>query len=169
MQVDVVDSHGETSSAQNGCLQDHQLQDDRGFTQYRSFFSRYPLLRLHLQRIPGYPPQAQPTASETSMSSSNFSLANLDLQPLKVIAMCKYIQDPSKRICQYEIPGGGECRDQTYVAEYLATALPTGSRRNTQDVKQALEAVRQRHTVSSSTPTRFEDRVKEALASLGLR
>lgn len=34
-----------------------------------------------------------------------------DLQPLKLAVTSKLL-DPSKRVCQYEIPGGGVCRDE---------------------------------------------------------
>lgn len=39
------------------------------------------------------------------------SLVLPDLQPLKLATVMKHL-DPSKQLCQYEVPGGGVCRDE---------------------------------------------------------
>lgn len=48
-----------------------------------------------------------PSSSSSSTYNSVFPLPNL--KPLK-LATCSAL-DPAKRICQYEVPGGGVCRD----------------------------------------------------------
>ncbi|CAL1712719.1 unnamed protein product [Somion occarium] len=172
VQVRAVDSFGETSSAQ-ALTSDAQAQhrSDRpqqteGFLFYQSPLSNYPSLRVH-SHLPGIP--------RTGLTPNQ-----LDLKPLKLAATRKWLQENSSRcICQFEVPGGGECRDRTCedihpskmstiepseTAEYLCSAMPDGSRITVQDVKAALEEVRRRHTTLD-----FDNRVKEALASLGLR
>lgn len=77
-------------------------------------------MRSRLRRIlPDYENDAQPALSihphdsfsVDSSASASSSLASIpDLQPLKRAASVKAL-DPSKRICQYELPGGGVCRD----------------------------------------------------------
>jgi len=100
------------------------------------------------------------------------------------MAHTKYwLIDPSKRLCQYEIPGGGECRDRECedihlsrtpgvepsdeeTAQYIyahATMAPVLSQYNIKDIKDALEDARQRNPSKN-----FEGRVSEALVSLGL-
>ncbi|KAF9485788.1 hypothetical protein BDN70DRAFT_458282 [Pholiota conissans] len=119
---------------------DFQSHDDVfTFSAYRSPFDSYPRLRGHPQRLPSDPfsisydfssiPSShmyQPTVSSVSSdlrsastkispSSSSFSSSTgiplPDLKPLKLTAMIKSF-DPTKRICRYEIPGGGTCRDE---------------------------------------------------------
>ncbi|SJL07562.1 uncharacterized protein ARMOST_10912 [Armillaria ostoyae] len=53
-------------------------------------------------------------SSSASSVHSDMHISRLlpapDLRPLKTVTATKLL-DPSKRICQYEIPGGGICRD----------------------------------------------------------
>jgi len=49
-----------------------------------------------------------PSSSSTSVSS--ISIDWPDLKPLKLAVACQSF-DSEKRICQFEVPGGGECRD----------------------------------------------------------
>ncbi|CAK5284148.1 unnamed protein product [Mycena citricolor] len=67
------------------------------FTQYESSLARYPLLGGH----------STLSLSNPSFSSSIPSVPNL--LPLKQTS--HRTLDPGKRICQYELPGGGVCRD----------------------------------------------------------
>ncbi|CAL1712720.1 unnamed protein product [Somion occarium] len=194
-----------TSDAQAQHRSDRPQQTE-GFLFYQSPLSNYPSLRVH-SHLPGIP--------RTGLTPNQ-----LDLKPLKLAATRKWLQENSSRcICQFEVPGGGECRDRTCedihpskmstiepsgthltsyallltssssliplplhshasswlrfllflipdeeTAEYLCSAMPDGSRITVQDVKAALEEVRRRHTTLD-----FDNRVKEALASLGLR
>jgi hypothetical protein len=63
--------------------------------------------------------------SHSSSFSSSSSLP-IDLQPLRLTALLKSL-DPDKQICQYEVPGGGVCRDQTCEDVHLERAQPTGA------------------------------------------
>lgn len=68
-----------------------------------SFFASYPLLRLSLQTS-----LAGVSSSPKESSAPSFPLP--DLRPLREASLIKSI-DPSKFLCQYEVPGGGVCRD----------------------------------------------------------
>ncbi|KAI0926748.1 hypothetical protein AcV5_007455 [Taiwanofungus camphoratus] len=91
------------------------------------------------------------------------------------------LTDPSTRICQYEVPGGGECRDRDCqdvhlsrlhsvepsddeTAQYLHAAPSINARCSVKDIKDALEDARWRNPAK-----KFDDRVVETLVSLGLR
>jgi len=111
-----------------------------------------------------------------------------DLRPLK-LATASRLLDPSKRICQYEVPGGGVCRDEGCedvhlsriagqggrggaepsdqdTAEYLLNTLPSNWLADNgvshSKMSLALQQVRLKnpHLV-------FEERVARALAALG--
>ncbi|THV00854.1 hypothetical protein K435DRAFT_431465 [Dendrothele bispora CBS 962.96] len=102
---------------------------------YSSLFDEYPLLRSRPRPIlfdsvsvplsVQYPHFAhvKDTSSNTVISLSSFSptsipsihttlssTSTIDLKPLKLGRLSQSL-DASKRICQYEIPGGGVCRD----------------------------------------------------------
>lgn len=50
--------------------------------------------------------------SSTRPESSDPSvLVGINLRAMKAAAVNRWLSDPSRRICQYEVPGGGECRD----------------------------------------------------------
>jgi len=49
-------------------------------------------------------------SSSEMTSSHRLTLSGLDLGPLKLATASKML-DPLKRICRYEVPGGGVCRD----------------------------------------------------------
>lgn len=103
---------------------------------YESPLESYPLLRDRSRLpLPDTPPpfSASSTSSFTSVvsvpptsasshqsshSSSSSSIPGFpprialpDLKPLKYQTILKSM-DPDKRICRYEVPGGGVCRDQ---------------------------------------------------------
>ncbi|GLB38373.1 hypothetical protein LshimejAT787_0502380 [Lyophyllum shimeji] len=111
-----------------------------------------------------------------------------DLRPLK-LATASRLLDPSKRICQYEVPGGGVCRDENCedahlsriaghggrggaeptdpeTAEYLLNALPSKwLADNNVSLPKVSSAIRQ---VRLKNPQMgFEERVAHALAALG--
>ena len=71
-------------------------------------------MRSRLRRLPDYDSDAPSLHRQDTFSmefSASSSLASIpDLQPLKRAASAKAL-DPSKRICQYELPGGGVCHD----------------------------------------------------------
>lgn len=109
---------------------------DRCFQPYQSALSNYPLLRV--QMTPPQPAASDPFFFETTphehntfrpvMSSDIHShtsaLVLPDLQPLKFATVMKYF-DPSRQLCQYEVPGGGVCRDEGCNSVHLSR-LPTG-------------------------------------------
>jgi len=135
-----------------------------------------------------------PDLSSDSIASSPMpgsdSLTVPDLLPLKVSVMLREaVSDPARRICQYEIPGGGSCRDSSCsdlhagdfepseheIAQYLLETMGTALQdfNETEIVDQLLQ-VRQMKTTSlktagdgaSTNPIRLEDIVSEALATL---
>lgn len=87
------------------------------FTNYQSLFDSYPLLRtspdIHSHRMhTSIQPSMSPNfllSTRTAPTSSSPSFIP-DLKPLRLAALSKRL-DPSKRLCQYEVPGGGTCRD----------------------------------------------------------
>lgn len=114
----------------------NNLSDDiNDFSAYRSPFDSFPLLR----DCPGPMLLSDPVSSLSSSSASYMypstrsSLSSTplvyaehstphtlspsspavllpDLKPLKLATQIKLL-DPFKRLCQYEVPGGGTCRD----------------------------------------------------------
>lgn len=50
-----------------------------------------------------------------------------DLRPLRVAVLLREVGgDPDKRLCQYEIPGGGICRDKTCSDLHIGDLQPDG-------------------------------------------
>lgn len=181
-EVDVIGSLHEEASAQDQLVpvttQDDEPSNDSGFSVYQSPLSPYPLLRSHSnRRINGFS-QRSSRSFTVPLSSGGDSI---DLQPLRLVATSKWLADPSRRICQYEVPGGGVCRDDhcqdvhlsrmsdnepsdEETAQYLFSAMPVGSPHALRDIKVALENARSR--VAGIT---FDKRLEEAMATLGLR
>ncbi|PFH54118.1 hypothetical protein AMATHDRAFT_53961 [Amanita thiersii Skay4041] len=113
--------------------QNQEDVDERDYQHYVSPLSAYPLLRSFVKNS-NTEPEAQhhmdtntlpflsdslPSRETLSSSSSSFfdSTQSLsantyipDLKLLKLASTSKRL-DPSKRICQYEVPGGGICWD----------------------------------------------------------
>lgn len=92
------------------------------FQTYHSLLDRHPLLRT-------YTPQGSSPLFHTASADSVFLLADDDLKPLKRTAVMKYLSDNSARVCQYELPGGGECRDKNCESVHLSrlsTVEPSG-------------------------------------------
>lgn len=83
------------------------------FETYRSLLDRHPLLRAHSR--PESSSLAPPLSSSAAVgsSSSTTQITDIDLKPLKQAAVVKYLSDNTRQICQYELPGGGECRDKS--------------------------------------------------------
>ncbi len=77
----------------------------------------YPLLFSDLQRPrllttdPLVLDSTKATHRRTQSGDSGVVPA-LDLKPLQAITLYKWLDSPSKFLCQYEVPGG-ECRDST--------------------------------------------------------
>ncbi|KAM5539515.1 hypothetical protein V8D89_006967 [Ganoderma adspersum] len=140
-EVDVVGSCPETSAQvdANDNVDDEQTPDETPvFVTYRSLLDSHPLLRAHsLQDSAPLPSSA--TVAGSSLDAN--SAAEIDLKPLKKVAVLKYLSDPQGRVCQYDM--GGECRDKDCENIHLSrlsavepsgtsvTALPhTRTRRN---------------------------------------
>ncbi|KAF9450571.1 hypothetical protein P691DRAFT_458231 [Macrolepiota fuliginosa MF-IS2] len=109
---------------------------DLSFQPYQSTLSSYPLLRAQVTPPRLLASDALPSDfftednngfRSTLVSDAYSHLPTLvlpDLQPLKLATVMKYL-DPSKRLCQYEVPGGGVCRDEGCDDVHL-TRLPMG-------------------------------------------
>lgn len=69
----------------------------------------YPSARSSLSSIPYFVYTEHSTLPHSSSPSSPAVLLP-DLKPLKLASLVKLL-DPFKRLCQYEVPGGGTCRD----------------------------------------------------------
>ncbi|KAF7795161.1 hypothetical protein EIP86_006310 [Pleurotus ostreatoroseus] len=105
----------------------------------------------------------------------------LNLKPLQAIAIYRWLDDPSRFLCQYEVPGGGECRDSHCedihpsragaveptdedTARYLREVLPESAHLDEKALLTALQVVRLRHADAS-----LAARVSDALGALGLQ
>lgn len=194
MNVDVVSANAETSAQVHatGNQADSyiiaQEEDARsGFSAYTSPLDFFPSLRprSYLDGLgEGFSSVHQSDdGMDTSSISSSPRNTSIDLKDLKMAHSKNWLTDPSRPICQYEIPGGGECRDRDCDCIHLSrppTADPTddetahylyahhavfsGSHHSVKDIKDALENIRQRSPTKS-----FDDRVAGAVTLLGLR
>ncbi|RPD77479.1 hypothetical protein L226DRAFT_323484 [Lentinus tigrinus ALCF2SS1-7] len=149
------------------------------FETYRSLLDRHPLLRARSR--PESSPLAPSSSSTSGSSSSTTQTIDIDLKPLKQAAVMKYLSDNTRQVCQYELPGGGECRDKNCdnvhlsrlsavepsdedTAQYLCSSLPGGQRYGVEVFMKALDVARLSHPTMP-----FDARVQEALSRLGLR
>lgn len=102
------------------------------FEAYDSPFSLYPLLRSRsrvLTDLASISSGIGPSSSDCSASSVSISTSYCipDLRPLKVAAAVREAKgDQIRCICQYEIPGGGTCRDSDCEDIHLKDMEPTG-------------------------------------------
>jgi hypothetical protein len=114
-------------SLEQQVAEDQETTHD-GWATYQSPLESYPLLRWNSQiavdaaisssgfagsspshlTTPTNQDQSSTESSSGSMSSSTPDW--LDMKVLKTFIACKGF-DTDRRICQYEVPGGGECRD----------------------------------------------------------
>jgi len=137
---------------------------DSSFTAYNSVLSHYPLLS-------GRSPGPQEMADTPN------------LKGLRMQAVARHMTDnglENTRICQFEVPGGGECRDKACGDMHLSQLQmePNGMGRgclftdeetaqhmcgdqNVAQVVQALQAARTRQPEAT-----FDERVKEVWASV---
>ena len=76
------------------------------------------------------------TGSSASVDSKDALVAGNLLRSLKMVTLFKNL-DPDRRICQFEIPGGGMCRDDKcedlHIERELETWEPSGASRILQD------------------------------------
>jgi len=128
---------------------------------------------------------------------SSSSIHNLQVPDLRALWLATNIKllDPSKTVCQYEVPGGGECRDESCddvhlgrivgsdvaghglrremvmepsdqdTAQYLYNALPSAWRAK-HKVQELEGALEEARGTAGHTKKLFEERVAEALTSL---
>lgn len=177
------------------------------WTAYQSPLQSYPLSRWHLHltgssevingsMTSGVGGHSILTSSGSFSSNSADGSPSADLKDttvagnllrsLKMVTLFKNL-DPDRRICQFEIPGGGVCRDDKCedlhiekeleiwepsdndTAQYLSEALVTSKQdqrpRTPTDVKEALEETRTRQETKGLG---FEDRISAALSILGV-
>jgi len=193
----------ETATAFND---NNTQQADGKYRAYHSIFELYPLLRGHSRSMSSdsdfpfhlsshsslhmYPSTRTSLSSSPSVlaePSSHFlsssSLPELNLEALKLAAIGKVLH-PFKRICRYEVPGGGMCRDEGCddvhlsrlqgvniepsdqdVAQYLFNTLPT-EWLTLHQVSSASKIVDVLHKLRGHSS--LEDRVDQALLTLGL-
>ncbi|RPD62747.1 hypothetical protein L227DRAFT_435754 [Lentinus tigrinus ALCF2SS1-6] len=113
MEVDVVGTFPETSAQvvdDPDEPMNQQPEQAPVFETYRSLLDRHPLLRARSR--PESSPLAPSSSSTSGSSSSTTQTIDIDLKPLKQAAVMKYLSDNTRQVCQYELPGGGECRDK---------------------------------------------------------
>lgn len=103
------------------------------FAAYSSPLDWFPMLRLRRQQQPlsNGGPSSMPTHEHTTSTPSSASTSTpIDLRTLRLAHMKFWLADPLKQICQYEIPGGGECRDHECDSLHLSrlpATEPTGT------------------------------------------
>ncbi|KAH7908052.1 hypothetical protein BJ138DRAFT_407788 [Hygrophoropsis aurantiaca] len=199
--ISAADEVGTSSSA--------QASQSPSFASYDSPFAVYPLLRSvsqlgsssfsqgssyssHSVLVPSVPtssdhPLTYHTPSSSSSHLSSLSVSLPDLKPLKQAVLQRSLgqltaDDTGRRVCQYEVPGGGVCRDRdctdlhlsriasepndSEIAAYVHGALPHPwyGRCDVRAIEIALEGVRLR---GGSTKD-IDGRVREALVGLGI-
>ncbi|KAL5501738.1 hypothetical protein ACEPAH_8998 [Sanghuangporus vaninii] len=186
-------THQDTPSAQVEFRQD----DSQSFTQYISPFSYYPLLRSRTRVVSDLgsdtfhtsTTSARPSVSPSCISSVvDRKITVPDLRPLRVAVASREVGDgEGRRICQFEVPGGGVCADKTCtdlhindlepddheIARYLREVMPDVLQAydETEIVDQLLQA-RQKNSNATKSPsqvgssTSLANRVSEAITAL---
>ncbi|KAI0357432.1 hypothetical protein OH77DRAFT_100608 [Trametes cingulata] len=104
-----------------------ESEQPSAFPSYHSLLDYHPLLREHSRQDPTS--KMSSDLSRSGLSSMN-PQSSIDLEPLKQSAVMKFLSSGSGRICQYEVPGGGECRDQNCEDVHLSrlsTVEPSGT------------------------------------------
>ncbi|KAM6494386.1 hypothetical protein JOM56_010747 [Amanita muscaria] len=122
--IEDVDVDADTSSSAQVTLGSASLKHESAFLNYQSSLALYPHLRTHYE-VSSVESETQsniisiddrPSTDPVTLTNDSRGLETdirfLDLKLLKLAAATKRL-DPLKRICQYEIPGGGTCRDGT--------------------------------------------------------
>ena len=111
------------------------------FVTYESPLARYPLLRTRSEFSSiDIEPAFLGILSNTNLSpdpgTNSLSTHSLqtdthfpDLKLLKLAVVSKHL-DPLKRICQFEIPGGGVCRDEKCEDFHISRLTITGNGNN---------------------------------------
>ncbi|KAJ3838943.1 hypothetical protein F5878DRAFT_148210 [Lentinula raphanica] len=150
---------------------------------YISIFDSYPLLRHHPRPI--FESKAGTSAlrppSVTPFPNSSFSLSSTSAAPstfaFSVLSACHFLRlatvsqllDSQKRVCQYEIPGGGSCRDASCEDLHLSRiGTSTGqviAEPSTQDTANYLSGALPDHwstAYGSSFPTRIMTALEDA-------
>ena len=105
----------------------------RSFSEYVSPFSYYPLLRSSTRVVSDlgldspYTPGTS-VVSSTCTSSVAPGVAIPDLRPLRVAVTLREVGDgEGRRICQFEVPGGGVCADKSCTDLHLNDLEPDGT------------------------------------------
>ncbi|PCH39993.1 hypothetical protein WOLCODRAFT_162011 [Wolfiporia cocos MD-104 SS10] len=185
--VGVISSNAETSAQVSVLcevqpnLEAEQQNQTLYYSPYSSPLTRFFSLRAHLlQYLPQLDsPQwaAQHHTSSQGSTSNPRSASTAYIQALKMAHASYLLTDPNRRICQYEVPGGGECRDQQCEDIHLSRApsaepsddeisrylyalavLSRGPKYSIEDLKATLQETRQRDPMKS-----FDDRISAAL------
>ena len=104
-------------------------QFEHDSSHYSSLFCSYPLLISHSSdHFSPFPSVSSSLIGDSSSAflDSSSSANGVDLGPLKLATAIKQL-DPSKRICQYEVPGGGVCKDASCDDIHLNTLFVSPS------------------------------------------
>lgn len=117
------ESHADKSSSLSQVDICEENAGTKDFVSYRSPLSSYPLLCANSQEF--LSDTTFPRAMDNSFpfvdtysgartdSVDPHVLIGVNLRSMKTAAVNRWLSDPSRRVCQYEVPGGGECRDPT--------------------------------------------------------
>ncbi|KAI0693975.1 hypothetical protein BC835DRAFT_1351463 [Cytidiella melzeri] len=186
--VGVGDSASENPSAQDFGIP-HNSPGSSQFVAYRSPLSSYPLLRAHSPRsladsssssgTDPYSAVLNPPLRERPDSDDPLVLIGINLRTMKAAAVNRWLSDPSRRLCRYEVPGGGECRDRNCedihpslawmvepsdeeTARHLYAGLPKSSPVTLEQLQTALQEARH-------PDVDYHARTRNALDTLGLR
>jgi len=101
--------------------------DEKGYSSYDSPFEWYPLLRSHLGRESSPPAGYYSQHSEPDGTRTTATILVQSMKRLKLATAAKGL-DPGKKICQYEVPGGGVCRDELCEDVHLSRiVVPSGT------------------------------------------
>lgn len=96
------------------------------FSPYSSPFFSYPLLRSRARVVTDLTSASALPSRDASRLLGGNKVVIPDLRPLRVAVVLRETNDTGRRICQYEIPGGGLCRDKTCTDVHLADFEPDG-------------------------------------------
>ncbi|PPR04106.1 hypothetical protein CVT24_010679 [Panaeolus cyanescens] len=163
--------------AKESTIFNHDVLGEQVYSEYRSPLALYPRLSrkgidadyqvssydLSQPSTVSFLPSTKPNSSSTT----SLNTLKLDLQPLKLDVITRSM-DPLKRLCQYEIPGPGVCRDKdcedihlskieslepddNETADYIFKQLPHDwankhQVKSASTILQALQAVRQHNS-----------------------
>lgn len=114
-----------TSIASSDSILPIDFPGGTAFHPYRSLLDYFPLLRLSAGGSSRTNPlfEASDVRQAECSAQSSRRISTPDLGPLRLATLSRTL-DPVGRLCQYEVPGGGQCRDATCPDVHLGQLLP---------------------------------------------